>query len=216
MIYINELYHHGIKGQKWGVRRYQNSDGTLTAEGKRRYASGDDYTIPKNSKFYRTAFNNPNGYNPKRGRVYVSTNTEDNNAWEKIFREEYAGYPLYSVTMKSVKDIKVAGTTALGEAWYKKMSDDPEFTNQVISDLVYTKLRFNLNVLNSEDGSFGYGDFAKTLGYGTKSANDFFKEMGDMGYDAISDYFGRNVSEEPLILLDADKSIAKVKVSQLT
>ena len=29
----NELQHHGIKGQKWGVRRYQNADGTLTAEG---------------------------------------------------------------------------------------------------------------------------------------------------------------------------------------
>ena len=28
------LYHPGIKGQRWGVRRYQNSDGTLTAEGK--------------------------------------------------------------------------------------------------------------------------------------------------------------------------------------
>ena len=33
-----ELYHHGILGQKWGVRRYQNSDGTLTNEGKIRYA----------------------------------------------------------------------------------------------------------------------------------------------------------------------------------
>lgn len=33
----NELYHHGILGQKWGVRRYQNSDGTLTTEGRARY-----------------------------------------------------------------------------------------------------------------------------------------------------------------------------------
>lgn len=32
-----ELYHHGIKGQRWGVRRYQNKDGTLTAAGKKRY-----------------------------------------------------------------------------------------------------------------------------------------------------------------------------------
>ena len=32
----NELYHHGIKGQKCGVRRYQNKDGTLTTAGKQR------------------------------------------------------------------------------------------------------------------------------------------------------------------------------------
>lgn len=30
----NELYHHGIKGQRWGVRRYQNKDGSLTLAGK--------------------------------------------------------------------------------------------------------------------------------------------------------------------------------------
>lgn len=33
----NELYHHGIKGQKWGIRRYQNEDGSLTPAGKKRY-----------------------------------------------------------------------------------------------------------------------------------------------------------------------------------
>lgn len=35
------LYHHGIKGMHWGVRRYRNSDGTLTEAGKRRYNSSD-------------------------------------------------------------------------------------------------------------------------------------------------------------------------------
>lgn len=34
----NELYHHGVKGMRWGIRRYQNKDGTLTAYGKKRYA----------------------------------------------------------------------------------------------------------------------------------------------------------------------------------
>lgn len=37
MIYT-ELYHHGIKGQRWGVRRFQNADGSLTAAGKKRYS----------------------------------------------------------------------------------------------------------------------------------------------------------------------------------
>lgn len=32
----NYLAHHGIKGQKWGIRRYQNADGTLTDEGRKR------------------------------------------------------------------------------------------------------------------------------------------------------------------------------------
>lgn len=36
-IYESELYHHGIKGMKWGVRRYQNKDGTLTAEGRKHF-----------------------------------------------------------------------------------------------------------------------------------------------------------------------------------
>lgn len=34
-----ELYHYGIKGQKWGRRRYQNPDGSLTPEGKKRYGT---------------------------------------------------------------------------------------------------------------------------------------------------------------------------------
>lgn len=34
---MSQLYHYGIKGQKWGVRRFQNTDGTLTAEGRERY-----------------------------------------------------------------------------------------------------------------------------------------------------------------------------------
>jgi hypothetical protein len=38
---MNYLEHHGILGQKWGIRRYQNPDGSLTNAGKKRYS--DEY-----------------------------------------------------------------------------------------------------------------------------------------------------------------------------
>ena len=37
------LVHHGIKGQRWGIRRYQNEDGTLTPAGKERYYGDSEY-----------------------------------------------------------------------------------------------------------------------------------------------------------------------------
>lgn len=50
--HTNELYHWGIKGMKWGVRRYQNSDGSLTPAGKKRYNSiVEDHS--DHSKTYR-------------------------------------------------------------------------------------------------------------------------------------------------------------------
>lgn len=40
----SELYHHGIKGQKWGIRRYQNEDGSLTSVGRKHYGYGENLT----------------------------------------------------------------------------------------------------------------------------------------------------------------------------
>lgn len=51
--YGDTLHHHGIKGQKWGVRRYQNEDGSLTAAGRAHYGYGKalDYVGQKAGSF---------------------------------------------------------------------------------------------------------------------------------------------------------------------
>lgn len=49
-----EIYHSGIKGMRWGIRRYQNEDGTLTEEGKKRYNRDIAGMSEKNKKKYVT------------------------------------------------------------------------------------------------------------------------------------------------------------------
>ena len=70
--YESELYHHGIKGQKWGIRRYQNEDGTLTAEGKRRSSQYNRAVNQYNREYERFA---PNIYL----KAYNKTVDEYNN-----------------------------------------------------------------------------------------------------------------------------------------
>ena len=74
----NELYHHGIKGQKWGVRRYQNSDGSLTAEGKKKAQADADklsYAMGKH-------LDSTNAFQRSLKRRYL-VDTEGSNRWDK-------------------------------------------------------------------------------------------------------------------------------------
>ena len=95
--YSDELYHHGIKGQKWGVRRYQNPDGSLTPEGIKRAKSYQKYinkmanksrsredllkerTIPAGTKMYRTSVDKNESLN---GSTYVSYTDVDRNHYK--------------------------------------------------------------------------------------------------------------------------------------
>lgn len=52
-----ELFHYGVKGMKWGVRRYQNYDGTLIKQPKTVFVSGSSKTQSKDSGYYRKRLN---------------------------------------------------------------------------------------------------------------------------------------------------------------
>lgn len=70
----NELYHHGVLGQKWGVRRYQNSDGTLTEEGKKRYQTDKKFKSKYDKYVSRKEFwSSDKGKRVKKGTIIAGS-----------------------------------------------------------------------------------------------------------------------------------------------
>lgn len=74
----NDLFHHGIKGMRWGIRRFQKKDGSLTSLGKKRYGDSDNSNQRTPSEDHITA------KALKRKKVYEMSNKELKTLTERM------------------------------------------------------------------------------------------------------------------------------------
>lgn len=80
-----ELYHSGTKGMKWGIRRYQNPDGTLTEEGKRRYAH-------PNKRAIKNGYQNADGSYTDKGLERFTKSARRIRNTNEIIERDYANF----------------------------------------------------------------------------------------------------------------------------
>lgn len=122
----DSLAHHGIKGQKWGIRRWQNLDGTLTDEGKKRYAKAkerwsDESIVKRENRAIASVLGGGALYTGGLIGGVIAANPILAGAGAAAGIAAMLAYPLKDAIMTS-RDNRMA-TLAKDEALKKKMED---------------------------------------------------------------------------------------------
>lgn len=190
----NWLAHHGVKGQKWGIRRFQNEDGTLTSEGKSRYS---DQSMSRLAQLANHA-------------VYQNTNMRKHgHAAEKVRVEKAEKDLLNSKEYKNLQKNVMKDKDVL--AAYKKYSDADDARMEYLDKRhIFTsdkRFRKNMEKYNSNEkaaddelkSAIANKIHESTGKYGLKQTTESKKDSSfepTSVNDFLTKYAGRNFKYE--------------------
>lgn len=235
----DEVKHHGIKGQKWGIRRFQNDDGSLTDAGRKRYYEESDKkeitnkdgstTIPKGYKFNRVGGANLDVN--RSGALYVSSGKADVTRYMKMLgptplSKLMGSYATHVQHIEVTGDIKKASVSETAKISVDLLAKNPKMAKE-INDSIHAMaagVDFDQATIKKAQQNPG-GKEAMKIALGVSAvlgdgrnyghiATKVYEEFRKNGYDAIPDFndtlTGR--SETASIIINTNK----IKVSSTT
>ena len=239
---MSELQHFGVKGMKWGVRRYQNKDGSLTAAGRKHYAvdpgkeiitnRDGSQTIPRGFKFNRVGKSSIDIN--QSGALYVSYGKQDAARYVKNLGPSLigkllgtAGEAVQHISVK--KNLKMASDKQVAIETAKILQSNPKMfeafkesiysvatTGDFTASVTEKHIQAALVNPSGKDGqklAYGVSSFLGDPNYAEES-KAIYKHFRDKGYDALPDLHDRlsGTSTTAMIVINP----SKVEVTDVT
>lgn len=147
-VYSDELAHHGIKGMKWGVRRWQTKDGGLTPAGRKRYSDAEQNYRDKKAAYkaankeHRKAFNKASTLTGAYGKNSKELNRKSMEAAKKANKAE-AEYKkaksVYKAEKSARKEARSERKAAIKDT-YKKINKEAKISEKLLYNNATRKL----------------------------------------------------------------------------
>lgn len=207
-----ELFHHGVQGQKWGVRHgppYPIN-----------YATNDT-TIKRGTEFHRISRFDES---VAKGHAYVTYLNEDNERYKGFFAAEQKvkgkGSSVYQMTLSAKHDMVSPSKQKRIETFIKMYENDPEVAKRLSSyhkndewnsftplpQKYYDKKYSDLK--DEELVSKGYKTFVKAIGGDEYLRGEYFDNLSKQGYSFIQDDMDAGyLGNSPSIVFDRNKSL---------
>lgn len=190
------LVHHGIKGMKWGVRRYQNKDGSLTSAGKKRYAEYDPVVLARKGETVNHVSDIPLKTFRKGKSIYVSKGKEDldNYLLTMAFQSDKSDSSNYNTKITVLNDLISPSEKARVQEFVDIYSDNKVIMSKDIAkakrDSSFIKLRSEESLARKyqkADPEKVYKVFAETLNANENGKTAYFEHLKKKGYNAWVD-----------------------------
>lgn len=242
--YYPDIYHHGIKGQKWGVRRYQNKDGSLTPAGKKRYSPSDigrtpvqkgvtiksdgSINISKGVSLQRLVSDKSL---PLKDITYASVLEYDNAKYVRYIGGKgfFGGGRDKILQLRANEELKAPSVDDACNIMIETLNMNSKFRNSFTNMVGNTVSDKELKRMNENptgdlakawyselNTSMTYSpDFDPSAPFIQKTFSEALKKNG---YNMLRDEndFQSKVSKAPVIILDPQKTLSVVSTNQIT